>query len=103
MAIWLKGINREIAVEEEELFDWIWDSIMASMNVAVKNGDYTKNHIWHDGSEILCDTEERAEAIADFFEALGFGDVHTGYFDPEEDERNGEVDSHTAWYYVAWD
>ena len=26
--------------------------------------------------------------------------VNTGYYDPEEDERNGEKDKHTGWWYV---
>lgn len=55
------------------------------------------------GSDILCKTEESANAIADFLEELGFEEVNTGYYDPEEDERCGEVDKYTGWWYVsAW-
>ena len=53
------------------------------------------------GDEILCETEEEAETLANFFDQLfGMGTVSTGYYDPEEDERNGEVDCHTGYYYV---
>ena len=38
---------------------------------------------------------------------LGIGDVtqpdvktHAGYYDPEEDKRNGEEDRYTGWWYV---
>lgn len=26
--------------------------------------------------------------------------INTGYYDPEEDERNHEVDRHTGWWYI---
>jgi len=58
--------------------------------------------IWaHDGDEILCETEQTAETIADLFDALyGEETVNTGYYDPVEDERNGETDCRTGYYYV---
>lgn len=31
---------------------------------------------------------------------MGFGEVNTGYYDPEEDKRNNEIDKFTGWYYV---
>ena len=62
---------------------------------------HERTHIWSDGGEILCDTESRAEAIADLFDAV-FGEqfVVTGYYDPAEDERNNEVTATTGFYYV---
>lgn len=58
--------------------------------------------IWSDGSEILCETEQLAENIADLFDALyACQTVNTGYYDPEEDARNNEVDSRTGFYYVT--
>lgn len=89
--------------DKRELSKWTWEAITAALDVAVEDGIYTQNKIRHEGTEILCDTESRAEAIADFLEALGFSYVRTGYYDPEEDERNGEVDSYTGWYYVDFD
>ena len=56
--------------------------------------------IWAVEDEILCDDEDVAEIIADFLEHMGFGEVNTGYYDPEEDKQNNEVDKFTGWYYV---
>lgn len=58
--------------------------------------------IWSDGAEILCETEQLAEDIADLFDTLYAAQtVNTGYYDPAEDERNNEVDSRTGFYYVT--
>lgn len=67
--------------------------------------DYSEGDIWSAGDEILCKTESAADAIADLIESLYRSDdeevmVNTGYYDPEEDERNGEVDRFTGWWYV---
>ena len=62
--------------------------------------------IWMDGSEILCKTEWLAETLADVIENLSggtFDSVRTGYYDPEEDMRSGEVDRYTGWYYIDFD
>lgn len=63
----------------------------------------SRHGIWTDGQEILCDNEVMAELIADFLEDLGFDYVKTGFYDPEEDHREGCVDSHTGFYYVDVD
>lgn len=84
---------------KKELAKWTWEALTAAMDEA----DYHGNHIRYKGNEILCDSEARAEAIGDFLEALGFNYVRTGYYDPVEDERNGEVDDYTGWYYVDFD
>lgn len=57
--------------------------------------------IWAVEDEILCDYEDVAEIIADFLEHMGFGEVNTGYYDPEEDKRENCVDDHTGCYYVG--
>lgn len=59
--------------------------------------------IWSpDGDEILCETEQLAEHIADLFDAIyGEQTVNTGYYDPVEDKSSGEVDERTGWYYVT--
>ena len=55
-----------------------------------------------DGTEILSTEESEVEALANFFDQLyGEGTVNTGYYDPEEDKRNGEVDAYTGLYYVT--
>lgn len=67
--------------------------------------DYSEGDIWTSGDEILVKTESAADAIADMLETLykTQGEeilVNTGYYDLEEDERNGEVDRYTGWWYV---
>ena len=60
-------------------------------------------HFWQNGDEILCDSSERAEAVADLIgQVIGDTplDTCTGYYDPEEDERNNEVDACTGFFYV---
>jgi len=52
--------------------------------------------------EILCAEESEAEAIANLFDQLyGEGVCNTGYYDPIEDERNGELDAYSGLYYVT--
>lgn len=71
--------------------------------------DYSEGNIWCDGGmEILCKTESAAQAVADLLELLYRKDgeeilINTGYYDPEEDKRNGEEDRYTGWYYVNVD
>lgn len=64
-------------------------------------------NVWSDGDEILCKTESAADAIADIIESLYLdqGDdilINTGYYDPVED-KNGEEDDYTGWWYVKID
>lgn len=77
----------------------IWSYLIKSL----QNNENNKHGFWTDGEEILCKTEEQAEVIADFLEDVGFDYVNTGYYDPIEDERNGEVDRYTGWWYVSID
>lgn len=55
------------------------------------------------GDEFLVYTEDEADRIADLLEALGFDYVFTGYYDPEEDQREGCVDNCTGKWYVSVD
>lgn len=64
--------------------------------------------IWSDGEEILCNSSDGAEAIADLLEILYRSEdsnivVNTGYYDPAEDMESGEENDHTGWYYVHVD
>lgn len=65
------------------------------------SGHLEKPAIWHSGNEILCETEEQSNSIADLLEACGYEHVNTGYYDPKEDRRNGQEDELTGWYYVT--
>ncbi len=54
-----------------------------------------------DGTEILSANENEIEILANLFDQLyGEGTCNTGYYDPEEDELNNEVDAYTGLYYV---
>lgn len=76
--------------------------------IAERLRDYSEGSVWATGDEILCRTESAADAIADLIESLYRADgeealVRTGYYDPVEDERNGETDRFTGWWYVNVD
>ena len=67
--------------------------------------DYSDGEIWTTEIEILCRTKSAVDAIADMLIMLyeAQGDeifVNTGYYDPEEDEKNHELDRHTGWWYI---
>ncbi len=73
--------------------------------IAERLRDYSEGEVWSVGNEILCRTKEASDAIADMLECLygAQGEevvVNTGYYDPEEDKRNGEEDRFTGWWYV---
>ena len=54
------------------------------------------------GDELLCNSEDLAELVADEIEEFFNVQCNTGYYDPEEDERNNEVDDRTGWWYVTY-
>lgn len=56
--------------------------------------------IWTNSESIMCRSEDVAYAIADIFDAIG-GKCDVDYYDPEEDERNGEIDECTGYWYVC--
>lgn len=84
-------LPREAKYLSTQLLDGIIDAL------PTEPGDF----IWTDGDMVLCPTEELAESIADILDAQGSDMAVTGYYDPEEDERNGETDDHTGFWYVT--
>lgn len=57
---------------------------------------------WSDGTEIQADSQDAADRLADVFDDLyGCNTVVTGWYDAEQDERDGCVDKHTGWYYCS--
>lgn len=84
------------------------DKIDWFREIADRLRNYSAGSVWSSGYEILCRTEEGADALADMFETLYAEQgeeilINTGYYDPAEDERNNEVDSFTGWWYVNID
>lgn len=51
--------------------------------------------------EIITPDQQTADIIADFLEAIGVDAPTTGFYDPEEDRRNNEVDVLTGHGYVS--
>ena len=55
---------------------------------------------WATDEEILGKDDAAINHIADLLDALGYCSA-TGYYDPAEDERMGETDMLTGYYYVT--
>lgn len=86
--------------DEESAADAILEALWTICN------EHEHKRIMCAGSyEFIFPTEERADAMADVI-ALAFGDAEafdrTGYYDPEEDEREGCVDELTGKWYATW-
>lgn len=93
----MKQINKF----DMELMDKnIWTYFLQSLQC---NTEYNRHGFWTDGEEILCRTETQVESVADFLEDMGFDYVQTGYYNPEEDKRNNEIDDHTGYWYISID
>ena len=58
-------------------------------------------HAEYDDDEILTLTEDEADRIANLMESLGFPAVCTGYYDPEDDARDGINNNYTGKWYVT--
>lgn len=90
---YVDGINWAI----EHIFDVVAHSLPTLEN-ALEGSVFFKSDAL--GEEILSADEAALNHLADVFEAMGI-DVVTGYYDPEEDKRCGEVDALTGYYYLS--
>lgn len=94
---------------EWHIFDNVFNCFLSALplnppEVNIGGTNVILEDVWTDGVEILCRREEIAERIANVIEAIaGTKEAHTGYYDPFDDARSGEVDNHTGWYYVDFD
>lgn len=90
---------------EEKNINELWDAIIEKLpSSPPAKGLEDECPIWTDGTEILCRTEWLAYTIANILDNIAGDRVsHYHFYDPEEDERSGEVDSHTGWWYVDFD
>lgn len=83
---------------EERRIDWFTE-------IADRLRDYSEGEIWSSGNEILCRTESAVNTLVDMLETLYHAQekdvvINTGYYDPEEDKKNGEEDRYTGWWYI---
>ena len=107
---YINSKDAEVRYEfESHVFEMVWSNFVKHLPTEEDWAkDYKLNSIdvWYyaDTDEILCRTEDLAEMIANIIESIsGEKMAHTGYYDPEEDERDDCVDCRTSWYYVDWD
>ncbi len=81
-----------------------WFSLISGALEKLAGMDPTEKQIWSDGNEILCPTEEYANAFADLIECLAKADgkevdAITGYYEPKD--GGDEDDKYTGWWYVT--
>ena len=103
------ALDEEIKQDfENHIFLNVWECFVEHLPTAsdMEDDDCNSIDIWYSESanEILCRSEELADMIANILEGIsGEREAHIGYYDPEEDERSGEVDELTGWWYVDFD
>lgn len=56
---------------------------------------------WCDGEMIMCWDETVANKVADYLDENFYGESVTGYYDPDEDIYDRNVDHYTGWWYVT--
>lgn len=80
-------------MEDESIYDRIVKLLPQSKEAGIKYFacDY----------EIITPDQQTADVIADFLEAIGVNAPTTGFYDPEEDRKNNEVDILTGYGYVS--
>lgn len=88
--------------------DVVLDMIMDMLPSTPRSYDVSDDPgFWSDGTEILCPSEAEADMVAEFLRDVlseySAIDVHTGYYDPDEDAKSGEQDDHTGFYYIDFD
>ena len=106
---------KELENQEPIIFDYddnpdpAWDTIQSIIdrlpNVYKDDIDWTKIEIATNGDEFLFKYESDCEMFANVLDDHVFGcaECHTGYYDPYEDARSGEMDANSGWYYIDWD
>lgn len=112
----LENIREEIVVrspildyeDEDYPLEKAWEFIQGLIdklpNVWQHDVDWAEIKVATNGDELLFKYESDCEYVADLLDWYLFdGDeCYTGYYDPEEDERDNYVDANTGWYYIDW-
>lgn len=80
------------------VFEHIFDAVLQKLPT-MEEADFS-TVFCQCGDEILSQDEAALNHLADAFELMDVA-VVTGYYDPEDDERNDEVDALTGYHYLA--
>ena len=104
------GNSPEIDYENEDYpFERAWEFIQGLIgkvpNVWEHDVEWLEITVATNGDELLFRYEKDCEYVADLLDYYLFEspECHTGYYDPEDDERDNCVDANTGWYYIDWD
>lgn len=90
--------NRNSYQEECETTDLFSEILKALPKTPGECSDY-----WTNKDIILCSSEEKMCALISFLTdlySIRNINILTGYYDPDEDEKSGEVDECTGFWYV---
>ena len=89
--------------EKDMLADLTYEALNEALKKTEKEGRNKNGIHFYNEYTLVVGTEIEAKAIAKLFEDLGFYNVTIGYFDPENDMKNGEVDECTGKYFVTYE
>lgn len=83
----------------------LFDAIVSSLPTEPFFDDGNRRPYWaYADNEIVCATEEKANALFDLFRAMNSPiEVHTAYCDPIADGVDGDVSLVTGWWSVYTD
>lgn len=106
-------LMKPVYLTEEQYFDNVpdpaWNVIQNIFdripNIYEDDMEWLDVEIATNGDELLFKHENDCERFADVLDehVFGYTECHIGYYDPKEDERSGEVDGNTGWYYIDFD
>lgn len=82
-----------------DLYDLLLNRLVETKDSRKKKPRY----VTIDGDEILCHSKEDAVALADFLEEVCGFPIHVGFYNPQDDEANDEVDFCTGKWCVYAD
>lgn len=89
---------------ESHIFENVWYQFVKHLPQE-RDWAFNSVDVWYyaDADEILCLSEEQAEAIANILNDIsGEHEADVGYYDPVIDELDGTTDDRTGWYVIQW-
>ncbi len=85
-------------MENKSLFDVFLEKLPKSPEELERRN--VIEQVWTDGEQILCGTGDRAEFLADLLKSADGEEYAIHWYDPEVDEKTGDTDEYTGWWYV---